>query len=375
MKNNHYQICTKTIMDTSDPSITFDANGVCNYWHEYQEFVANLNHKIGPSKEKKLNSLVSKLKKVNNKYNCLIGISGGIDSTFVALKAKELGLNPLAVHFDGGWDNEYGAHNMKVIERSLNLDIYNLKVNFDEIRDLLVAYLKASVIDIGIYADHAIHATMYNLAMKHNIKTVLIGSNYLTEFIAPKPWVYNKFDLVNLNHIHKKFGRMKRLPTYPTYGFWKQVWFQGFYGLEVINFMNYLDFNTNKVEETLRKELDWKPYPRKHGESLFTVFYQNYILPRKFGIDKRKMHLSSQILSGEITREAAIEEMKKPLYTEEQLNHDKTIVLNKLQLTEDEFESIMNLPIRSHKDYRTDSFLRKNYMKTLKLTKPLRRIF
>lgn len=372
-----YQRCNRTVMDTiADPNISFDENGVCNYWHAYQEFVAKLEQ--DPIKrQQKLEKYIHKIKQAGKgqKYDCLIGVSGGIDSTYVAVLTKEMGLRPLAVHFDGGWDNIYGQHNMEILEKNLGLDIHTLKVDFEEIRDLLVAYLKASVVDIGVYADHAIHATMYNLAREANIKHVLVGSNYKTEFIAPKAWIYNKFDLVNLRDIHKKFGKLDSLPTYPTYGFYKQVWFRLVHKLEIFNILDLVDFDTQKVETRLKEEIDWRPYPRKHGESLFTTFYQNYILPKKFGIDKRKIHLSSLICSGEITREEALKKLDQPLYTQEEFEHDFRIVLDKLELSEKEFQDLMSNPIKSHDDYKTDKNLRKNFMKFLKLTSGLRKAF
>ena len=370
------QICTKTVMDTSDPNIKFDANGVCNYWHEYNDFIKK-REESGKFNEANLLKIIERVKEenINKKYDCLIGVSGGIDSTYIAQKVLEYGLRTLAVHFDGGWDNEFGSHNLALMKSKLNLDVHVLKVDFEEIKDLIKAYLKSSVIDIGIYADHAIHATMYNLAKKYKINTVFIGTNYKTEFITPKAWVYNKMDLDNLRDIHAKFGELPKLKTYPTFGFEKQLYFLFKHKLEVIRMIDYLDFDTNKVTKKLKKELDWKPYPRKHGESLFTVFYQNYILPEKFGVDKRKMHLSSQICSGEITREEALVELAKPLYSPKQLKQDKTEVLRRLDINVAEFDKIMNEAAISHLYYKNDKNKRKFYMNFMRKTEKFRKLF
>jgi N-acetyl sugar amidotransferase len=369
-KNDHrpFQRCTKTVMDTSDPNITFDDKGICHYWHQYQEYDASL----GPMEERKkrFEKTVEEVKEAGKgkPYDCLIGVSGGIDSTYVALIVKEYGLRPLAVHFDGGWDNDYGRHNMKILEDNLGLEIHTLKVAFEEIRDLLLAYLRASVVDIGVYADHAITATMYNLAAKNKVEYVFHGNNYRTEFIAPKAWIYNKSDLINLRDIHSKFGRLKSLPTYPTYGFFDQIRFQTFHRLKTVEVLDHFEFETKKIEQLLSEKLDWRPYPRKHGESLFTTFMQNYIYPEKFGVDKRIIHLSSLICSGQMTREKALKILEQPLYDKKEFEQDLEIVLQRLQLSRGEFEEIMNAPIKSHFDYKTDKVYRDNYMKFMRST-------
>jgi N-acetyl sugar amidotransferase len=371
-----YQMCTKTVMDTTDPDIIFDEKGICHYYYEYKK----LEKEIRLPKEirkQKLESLVNGIKKEtsNQKYNCLIGMSGGIDSSFVAWKVKELGLNPLAVHFDGGWDNEFGAHNMKVVLEKLDIDSFTLKVKTDEINDLLKAYLRSSVIDIGVYADHAIFATMYNLAAKHKIKYVLSGVNFETEFVSPKAWMYDKHDLVNLKTIHKKFGQLKKLKSYPTCGFLKYAYFNGILKMKIINLINYYDFNQSEISNKLEAEFGWQPYPRKHGESTFTTFYQNYILPTKFNIDKRKAHFSSLILSGQMTRGEALLKLKEPLYDKDEFVEDKQYVLNKLDMSEKEFDTIMKMPPKLNTAYKTDRMQKKIYWSLINLSSPIRKLF
>lgn len=366
-----YQVCTKTVMDTSDPGIVFDESGVCQYWYSYQIMQTEVRRKI---ETQPLESLVAQIKAAGSgmPYDCLIGVSGGIDSSFVAYQCHRLGLRPLAVHFDGGWDSELSSHNLEVTTSALGFERFDLRVPAEEINELLIAYLRSSVIDIGVYADHAILATMYNLAHKHNIKYVLSGANLQTESINPKAWVANKLDTVNLRYIHRKFGEGSKLRGYPTCGFLKHAYYQGVTGMRLINLIDWFDFREDAVKSLLAREIDWQPYERKHGEVVFTKFYQNYILPTKFGVDKRRMHLSSLICSGQLTREKALENLQEPLYSHDELHEDRVMVLTKLGLSEDEFKSIMALPPRSNQDFPTDERLRKVWMATMKATSALR---
>lgn len=374
--DREYQCCTRTVMDNiADPDITFDENGVCNYYYEYQQAAAN--DLLPPAQaEARLKKLVAEIKKQGEgkRYDCLIGLSGGVDSTYVAYLVTQLGLRPLAVHLDNGWNSELAVKNIENIVTRLGIDLYTLVVNWEEFKDIQLSYLKASVVDIEVVSDHAIFATMYKLAKEKNIGYIISGTNIVTEYIMPPSWLYSKMDFANLADIHRKYGSVK-LSTYPTFGFLKYVYYSGVLKLKPISILNYVPYNKQHVKEVITKELDWRDYGGKHYESIFTKFYQAYILPEKFKIDKRKAHLSTLICSGQMTREAALEELKSPLYPPDELAQDKTFVLKKLGLTQAEFATIMNTPRKSHQAFRSDLELKARYMRFLKRTEKLRHFF
>jgi N-acetyl sugar amidotransferase len=371
-----YQRCSLTVMDNiADNDISFDSKGVCNYFYEYQE-TAEKEVLEGAEGEKKLNQLVEKIKKegIGKRYDCLIGLSGGVDSTYVAYLVKKLGLRPLAVHLDNGWDSELAVKNVENIITKLGFDLYTLVVNWEEFKDIQLAYLRASVVDIEVVSDHAIFATMYKLAKQHNTGYIISGTNIVTEYIMPPSWLYQKMDFRNLKNIHDKFGKRK-LRTYPSFDFKKFVYYSAVLKLSPISILNYVPYNKAKVKEVIAKELDWRDYGGKHYESVFTKFYQAYILPRKFRIDKRKAHLSTLICSGQLTRDEALKELEQSLYKAEELDADKEYVLKKFGLAETEFEEIMRLPIKKHSDFKTDKHLKEAYMNLLHKTAPIRKAF
>jgi hypothetical protein len=229
-------------------------------------------------------------------------------------------------------------------------------MDLDEFHDLIIAYLKSGVIDIEVITDHAIIATNYRLADEHGIKYLLTGSNYVTEAIMPSSWSYRKTDFANIKNIHKRFGRRK-LKTFPNMGTLKLAWFKAVKGIRLTRFLDYTQYNRQEAIKTLEKEFGWEDYGPKHYESIFTRFYQAYLLPTKFGVDKRKSHLSTLICSGQITREQALEELKKPLYTPENLERDRNFILNKLGLAIEEFDEIMKSPPCPNETYGTDEWL------------------
>lgn len=371
-----YRVCTKTVMDNiADPDIIFDENGICNYYYDYLK-AERENVFKGDAGKKKLEDLVCKIKKEGKgkTYDCLIGLSGGVDSTYVAYLVHQLGLRPLAVHLDNGWNSELAVQNVENIVQKLGIDLYTLVVNWQEFRDIQLSYLKASVVDIEVVSDHAIFATMYKLAKENKIGYILSGTNVVTEHIMPPSWLYKKMDFRNLNDIHNHFGKVK-IKTYPTFNFLKHVYYTAFLKLVPVSILNYIPYNKQEVKETIKRELGWRDYGGKHYESIFTKFYQAYILPEKFKIDKRKAHLSTLICSGQITRDEALSELQKPLYSPNELRIDKEYVLKKLNLSDTEFEAIMNLPVRKHEEFKTDKNLKERYMNFLIQTEKLRRIF
>jgi N-acetyl sugar amidotransferase len=374
-KERPYQICLKTIMDTTDPYITFDENGICNHYYEYHN-AATRYLLLEPQRTKKLNEIIETIKQAGKgkKYDCLIGLSGGVDSTYVALLCKKYDLRPLAIHLDNSWDSELAVKNIENIISICNFDLYTLVVNWEEFKDIQLSYLKASVVDIEVVSDHAIFSAMYKLADKYNIKHILSGNNYVTEFIMPKAWLYDKMDFLNLKDIHSQFGTVK-LNTYPCQPFFRAIYQNSFKKLKFVYPLNYVDYNKSKIKEIIKNELNWRDYGGKHYESLFTKFYQAYILPVKFNIDKRKAHLSTLICSGQITRDEALEEMKKPLYNETDLKNDREYVLKKFGLSEEAFQKIMDTPPRLHSDFKSDIELKRKYMWMLEKTSKIRKLF
>jgi len=363
--NREYQVCTRCVMDTSDPEIEFDEDGACNHCKEYHEVYRD---RIPPKERRteELKRITDKIKEEGKgkKYDCLIGLSGGVDSTYVAYLVKKFGLRPLAVHLDNSWNTELATYNIKKIVNKLKIDFFRHASNWEEFKDLQLSFLKASVVDIELVSDHALVAALYQVADRGGIKYIISGSNIVTEKIMPRSWFHNKNDLVNLKAIHARFGTIK-LKSYPTLGIFKKLYYEFVKGIKFVPILDYVDYIRREVKEIIAKELDWEDYGSKHHESIFTRFYQAYILPKKFNIDKRRAHLSTLICSKQITREEALKEIENPAYPEERFILDKKIVLKKLGLTDAGFESIMNLPIRSHLEYRSDTgrlrFLRAVY--------------
>jgi len=303
----------------------------------------------------------------NKKYDCLIGISGGVDSSYVTYLAHQNGLRALCVHFDNGWNSELAVANIENIVNKLGYDLYTYVINWEEFKDLQLAYLKASVVDIEVLTDHAIYGTLFKIAKENNIKYVLGGHNVVTEGILPYHWTFNKKDYINIKDIHKKFGSIS-IKSYPFLDR-KMKKFIKHSGVEFVNYLNWVQFNKNEIKLLLAKEINWKDYGGKHYESIWTRFYQGYILPVKFGIDKRKAHLSTLICSGQINRQTALEEMNKSTYEEELLMQDKEFVLKKLGLTKDEWTNILKTPIKDHREFKTEGSLF-NYYPILNIVKP-----
>lgn len=370
-----YQMCAKTVMDTTDPNIEFDKEGISNHYYEYLE-AAKKNLLKEPVRSENLGKIIAEIKEngKSKKYDCLIGLSGGVDSTYVAYLVKELELRPLAVHFDNGWNSELAVHNVNSIIEKLGFDLHTIVVNWEEFRDIQLSYLKASVIDIEVVSDHAIQATMFQLASKFNINYIISGTNIVTEFILPQAWIFPKLDYTNLKSIHDKFGTIK-LNTYPGVPFYKYIKYTGFQQLIPISLLDFVDYNKSEAMSIIADKLDWRDYGGKHCESLWTKFYQNYILPEKFGVDKRKAHLSTLICSGQISREDALKELESPIYDAQELIDDKEYVLKKLDLSETEFENIMKNPPVPHEFYGTQERNKKRYMAILERTKGLRKLF
>lgn len=369
-----YQQCSLGIMDTiADPDITFDANGVCNYYRQYQ-VQAESEVMYGEDGVRALEAMVEKIK-ANGKgkrYDCITGVSGGVDSTYLVYLAKQLGLRVLVVHFDNGWNSEIAVKNIENIINKLGFDLYTLVVNWEEFRDIQLAYFKADVVDIEAITDHAIIATMYKLAIENDLKYILSGTNIVTEAILPRHWIFNKIDHRNIQSIHEQYGTVP-LKTYPFFDtrLKKRAEMKG---ITTLSPLNLVDYNKASIKETISRELGWRDYGGKHYESVFTRFYQGYILPVKFGIDKRKAHLSNLVFSGQITREQAIKEIAQPIYDVHQLEQDLPFALKKLGFSGDEFDAYLSRGRREHSEFRMEKGFFDEYP-LLKGFKPLAKVF
>jgi N-acetyl sugar amidotransferase len=353
-----YRQCSRTVMDTiSDPFISFDDNGECNYSHEYDE-AAKLKLYPSPLREQRLASLVSQIRSngKGKKYDCVTGVSGGVDSTYLLYKARELGLNPLVVHFDNGWNSELAVGNIENCIKKLGFDLFTVVVDWNEFRDLQLSYFKANVVDIEAITDHAILASLYKAAIQNNVPFILSGNNHVTEGILPRYWIHNKADSTNIKAIHRQHGSVS-LKSFPLLSPLAKRYNDMVRNISVLEILNYFDYNKDAVKKTIVEELGWRDYGGKHYESVFTRFYQGYILPLKFGIDKRKAHLSSLVCSGQITRQQALDALDKPMYDDKQLEMDKQFVLKKLGFSETEFDAYVEAPRVEHTAYKHDKGL------------------
>ena len=365
-----YQICTKCVMDTTDKEITFNEQGVCNHCLDYELRKKQLISDP-EEREKALQNIILKVKEAgkNKKYDCIVGISGGVDSSYVAYLAKQWDLKVLLVHLDNGWDSELAVKNVENIVKKTGFDLYTLVINWEEFKDLQRSFFKADVVDLELLSDHAIFATVYKLTREYGIKYLLSGENFETEAIMPTSWNWRKSDATNIKAIHKLYGDVK-LKTFPFMGTIKKTIYQ--YGgvAKSIPVLDYLDYNKENVMKILEDELDWKYYGGKHYESIFTRFYQGYILPKKFSIDKRRAHHSTLINSGQMTREEALEDLKNEIYPIELQQEDFELVCKKLDFSEDELNEYIERKPKSHLEYNSDEeifqIMRNIYLKLKK---------
>lgn len=348
------QICTRCIMDLSDKEITFDENGVCNHCQKYNQIVSTYPFNSPEARKLELEKMISRIKQAgtNNQYDCIIGVSGGVDSTYLAYIAKEFGLRPLAVHLDNGWNSELSVHNIEKVLNTLKIDLYTHVLDWEEFKDLQLSFLKASVSDAEIPTDHAIGGILYRMAVKNNVSYILLGTNIETESGLPSSWTYGVSDWRYISSVHKIFGTQK-LKTYSHFSLFDELYLKTIRGIKVFPILDYVPYVKEDALSILENELGWEYYGGKHYESIYTRFFQGYILPRKFNIDKRRAHFSSLIRSGQKSRESGLEELKQPTYPEDMQTNDKEYVLKKLGLSENDFEKIMLLPLKTHNDYPT----------------------
>ena len=354
-----YQTCTQCIMDTSDSAISFDAEGVCNHCHAYKER-AQQELFSKEVREEKLKALVSEIKRasLNNEYDCIIGVSGGVDSTMVAYMVKELGLRALAVHVDNGWNSELAVSNIELSLKKLDIDLYTIVLDWEEFRDLQLSFLHSSVANIEIPTDHALSSLLFRTASEKGVKYIISGGNVVSEAIMPTSWMHDSRDLGLIKSIHKRLGTMP-LKTYPSCSLARYFYYVVVRGIKYVPILNYVDYNKNEAKALIQRELGWRDYGGKHYESVFTRFFQGYILPTRFNMDKRRPHLSSLICSGQMTRAEALQELEKPPYPEKLFREDYDLFIKKMRLTAAKFEEIMKMPAKPYDAY-SNAFYFKN---------------
>jgi N-acetyl sugar amidotransferase len=349
--NSDYRICTRCVIDTTDADITFDEQGICNNCSAYME---KLPVRIIPEEKRdaELAKIIERIKQdgKGNEYDCIIGLSGGTDSTYLAYKIKEFGLRPIAIHVDNGWDSELAVKNIEKTLKKLDIPLYTHVIDWEEFRDIQLSFLHASVPDMEIPTDHAILSVLYQSAVKFKTKYILSGSNYNDEGILPESWAYGHIDWKYVKGIHQRFGKMP-MKTFPHTSLSKLYYYLLFKRIKTIAILNYMHFEKAKARELLKEKLDWFDYGGKHNESVYTKFIQDYILPKKFNIDKRKSHFSGPILRGQMSRAEALEKLKYPDMDEKSLQDLCDYVLKKFELSEEEFQRIMQLPVKTSNDY------------------------
>ncbi len=347
-------------MDTTDSSISFDENGICDHCNTFHREIKPF-WKTDEESLNKIKQIANDIKHegLNKEFDCIIGMSGGIDSSYLVYLAKELlGLRPLVFHVDAGWNSQQAVNNIEQITERLGLDLYTEVIDWEEMKDLQLSFFKSGVSHIDTPQDHAFFATMYKFADKHGIKHILTGGNYSTECIRnPKEWMYFQSDDRQIKDIHRKFGK-KKLQRFPlTNILWHKVFLPYFKGIKVYRPLDYLPYNKEEATQFLVENYGYQRYAQKHFESRFTRFYESYWLPEKFGFDTRKVQYSSLILTGQMTRDEALELLKNPTYDQETIDDDIEYIANKLDITTSELMKYFKAPNKSYKDYNNQQFI------------------
>jgi N-acetyl sugar amidotransferase len=343
-------------MDTTDSKIIFDEKGVCDHCKTYYNDILP-KWDTGEKGEKALWQLVNKIKQQGKgkDFDCIMGMSGGIDSSYLLyMMVEKYGLRPLVFHVDAGWNTQVAVNNIERLIDGLGLDLYTEVINWEEIKDLQLAFFKSGVPHIDVPQDHAFFATMYKFASKHNIKTILTGGNYSTECVRnPLEWMYYQSDSIQLRDIHKKFGTIP-LNSYPvTNILWHKVYLPYFKGIKLHRPLDYIPYDKEEAMQLLVDKFGYQKYPQKHFESRFTRFYESYWLPERFGYDTRKVQYSSLILTEQMAREEALEKLKEPAYDPETIHQDFEFIANKLGISTIELQSYMDMPKKTYRDYKS----------------------
>lgn len=349
------KICSNCVMDESDTNIVFDENGVCDHCNDFYENIKPNWHTDSKGK-KELDKIISKIKLdgKDRDFDCIIGMSGGADSSYLLHKVVvDFGLRPLVFHVDGGWNSEIAVNNINAMIDKLGLDLYTEVINWEEMKDFQLSYFKAGVANIDVPQDHAFVATLYNFADKHRIKYIMNGGNISTECVRnPLEWLYYGTDMSQINDIRKKFGTIK-LKTYPFSSVFRhKIYLKYVRRVNVIKPLDFMPYIKSEAMSFLEKEYGWKPYPQKHFESRFTKFYEGYWLPKKFGYDTRKVQYSSLILTEQLKRDDALEALKKPAIPDEEAAHEFEYIAKKLNISTNELQMYFDQENKTYRDYK-----------------------
>ena len=354
MIRRDYQECARCVMDTTDLEITFDSKGHCCHCAEFLDKRAKHNYQ-GKESDESFDQMIVEVKAEGKgkEYDCVIGVSGGADSCYLAYILRERGLRPLAVHLDNGWNSEKAVLNLKNITGKLGIDYESYVLDWEEFKDIQLAFLKASIPEAETPTDIAIPAALHNVAGRHGIKFIMSGGNLATEGILPKSWHYDVRDLKYFNHIQKTFGT-RRLRNFPTFGYKKEIFYKLIKGIRMLYPLNFVPFVKEDAVELLSQKFGWKPYGGKHHESRYTKFIQSYYLYQKFGIDYRRATFSTQICAGGISRESAVDQLKCSPYDPGKIEDDKLYIAKKLGISKDELNTIIHLQPKWYWDYPND---------------------
>ncbi|HOK39238.1 MAG TPA: N-acetyl sugar amidotransferase [Bacteroidales bacterium] len=344
-----YQICNYCVMDTTDEDIIFDENGRCNHCKDFEQTLEKI--KIQKQNTDYIDNLIKKVKSKNKKYDSIVGISGGVDSCYTLYLCVKWGLKPLAVHMDNGWNSEIAVTNVKRIVKKLGVDYISYVLNWEEFREIQKAFLKSSIVDIEMPTDIAIAASLYETAAKNKIKYIISGGNYSAEGILPLTWGYHVLkDLKIYKHIIKKYSDVK-IKTVPIVGLRKEIYYKFFKRIKYLYPLNYIDYNKDEAREFLKIEFDWQDYGGKHHESRITGFWQSYVMPVKYNMDYRRATLSSQIVSGQITRNKALQILENLPYNPEKIEIEKNYIAKKYGISRQELDKYLNLPPKTYKNF------------------------
>ena len=354
MSEKEYRVCNRCVLDTTDPEIVFDEKGNCNHCNSYFDKIQHLSYQ-GEKSDKELEALVAEIKEAgkNNEYDCLVGVSGGIDSSYVAFLVKKLGLRPLAWHLDNGWNSDQAVKNIRSICTKLEIDYQSHVLNWEEFKDIQLSVLKSGITEVEIPTDIAILGAAHKIALEHNIKYIISGGNYATEGLLPEKWFYNPKDEKLLRAIQKKFGS-KKPKTFPFFNYKKEMYCKFVKGIKMKYILNLVPFDKDEAMKTLENELDWKYYGGKHYESKYTGFVQSYIQPVKFNVDYRRATFSTQICAGTMTRDEALELLEKPSYNPETVESEMEYIAKKFGISVEEFKNLLEAEPISYKYYPND---------------------
>lgn len=351
---DRYQVCTRCVMDTSATDISFDDHGVCNYCRSFLQRSSHLFKRDAAQRQRELDAFVARVKRqgVGRRYDCVVGVSGGVDSSWALVQAVKAGLRPLAVHMDNGWNSELAQNNIANLVRSLGVDLHTHVIDWEEYRALMQAFFDADVIDVELLYDNAMLAVNYQSAAKHGVKTILAGSNQATEgMYTPRGWNWFKYDKRNIRALAKRFGGVK-IRTFPSIGTFDFIWYEFVRGIRWTPFLDNFDYNKFEALDLLQRDFGYKPYPFKHYESIFTRFYQGYLLREKFGVDKRRLHLGTLVASGQLDRAEALKGIEGiPYPSERALEDDKRYFLKKMGWSMEQLASYLKRPAQPHDRY------------------------